>query len=106
MGRAKVMVFTRAVSGAEVVTVAELDRRLRRAAEAATGSYWVEGEVTSTSKDALAPPIRTPAIAELPGRVMFGLAAGRLAGLAAGRLAGLAAGRAPPPGRPAGRFAT
>jgi exodeoxyribonuclease VII large subunit len=46
------MVFTRAVSGAEVVTVAELDRRLRRAAEAATGSYWVEGEVTSLKQAA------------------------------------------------------
>jgi exodeoxyribonuclease VII large subunit len=41
------MVFTRAVSGAEVVTVAELDRRLRRAVETASGTYWVEGEVTS-----------------------------------------------------------
>lgn len=41
------MLFTRAVSGAEVVTVAELDRRLRRAVESASGSYWVEGEVTS-----------------------------------------------------------
>lgn len=43
------MLFTPAVSGgrAEIVTVAELDRRLRRAVEAATGSYWVEGEVSS-----------------------------------------------------------
>ena len=41
------MLFTRAVSGAEVVTVAELDRRLRRAVESASGSYWVEGEVSS-----------------------------------------------------------
>ena len=42
----------------------------------------------------MAPPILTPPMAELPGRLMFGLPAGRLAGLAAGR--------APPPGRPAG----
>jgi exodeoxyribonuclease VII large subunit len=41
------VLFTRAVSGAEVVTVAELDRRLRRAVESATGAFWVEGEVTS-----------------------------------------------------------
>jgi exodeoxyribonuclease VII large subunit len=41
------VLFTRAVSGAEVVTVAELDRRLRRAVEAASGAFWVEGEVTS-----------------------------------------------------------
>jgi exodeoxyribonuclease VII large subunit len=46
------VVFTRAVSGAEVVTVAELDRRLRRAAEAATGTFWVEGEVTSLKQAA------------------------------------------------------
>lgn len=47
-----IVVFTRAVSGAEVVTVAELDRRLRRAAEAATGAFWVEGEVTSLKRAA------------------------------------------------------
>jgi exodeoxyribonuclease VII large subunit len=43
------VLFTPAVSGgrAEIVTVAELDRRLRRAVEAATGSYWVEGEISS-----------------------------------------------------------
>ena len=46
------MLFTRAVSGAEVVTVAELDRRLRRAVEATTGDYWVEGEVTSLKRAA------------------------------------------------------
>ena len=46
------MLFTRAVSGAEVVTVAELDRRLRRAVEAATGAFWVEGEVTSLKQAA------------------------------------------------------
>jgi exodeoxyribonuclease VII large subunit len=46
------VVFTRAVSGAEVVTVAELDRRLRRATEAATGTFWVEGEVTSLKQAA------------------------------------------------------
>jgi exodeoxyribonuclease VII large subunit len=31
----------------EVISVAELDRRLRRAVEAATGREWVSGEVTS-----------------------------------------------------------
>jgi exodeoxyribonuclease VII large subunit len=36
--------------GAPVVTVAELDRRLRRAVEAATGSEWVVGEVASTKR--------------------------------------------------------
>jgi exodeoxyribonuclease VII large subunit len=46
------VLFTRAVSGAEVVTVAELDRRLRRAVEAATGAFWVEGEVTSLKQAA------------------------------------------------------
>lgn len=46
------MLFTRAVSGAEVVTVAELDRRLRRAVEAASGAFWVEGEVTSLKQAA------------------------------------------------------
>jgi exodeoxyribonuclease VII large subunit len=46
------VVFTRAVSGAEVVTVAELDRRLRRAVEATTGDFWVEGEVTSLKRAA------------------------------------------------------
>ena len=40
------------MSGAEVVTVAELDRRLRRAVEAATGAFWVEGEVTSLKQAA------------------------------------------------------
>jgi exodeoxyribonuclease VII large subunit len=40
------------VSGAEVVTVAELDRRLRRAVETATGAFWVEGEVTSLKQAA------------------------------------------------------
>jgi exodeoxyribonuclease VII large subunit len=35
------------MSGAEIVSVAELDRRLRRAVEDASGDYWVEGEVTS-----------------------------------------------------------
>src|ERR1700733_14822908 len=49
------------------------------------------------AKAALAPPILIPPMAELPGRLMFGRPAGRLAGLAAGR--------APPPGRPAGRLA-
>jgi exodeoxyribonuclease VII large subunit len=46
------VLFTRAVSGAEVVTVAELDRRLRRAVEAASGAFWVEGEVTSLKQAA------------------------------------------------------
>lgn len=46
------MVFTRAVSGAEVVSVAELDRRLRRAVETTTGDFWVEGEVTSLKQAA------------------------------------------------------
>lgn len=46
------VVFTPAVSGAEVVTVAELDRRLRRAVEATTGDFWVEGEVTSLKRAA------------------------------------------------------
>ena len=41
------MLFTRAVSGADVISVAELDRRLRRAVEGASGAFWVEGEVTS-----------------------------------------------------------
>jgi exodeoxyribonuclease VII large subunit len=40
------------VAGAEVVTVAELDRRLRRAVEATTGDFWVEGEVTSLKRAA------------------------------------------------------
>ena len=35
------------MSGAEIVSVAELDRRLRRAVEDASGDYWVEGEITS-----------------------------------------------------------
>jgi exodeoxyribonuclease VII large subunit len=35
------------MSGAEIVSVAELDRRLRRALEDASGNYWVEGEITS-----------------------------------------------------------
>ncbi len=35
------------MSGAEIVSVAELDRRLRRALEDVSGNYWVEGEVTS-----------------------------------------------------------
>jgi exodeoxyribonuclease VII large subunit len=38
------------MSGAPIVTVAELDRRLRQAVEAATGDYWVEGEVTSIKR--------------------------------------------------------
>jgi exodeoxyribonuclease VII large subunit len=38
------------MSGAPIVTVAELDRRLRQAVEAATGAYWVEGEVTSLKR--------------------------------------------------------
>ncbi len=46
------MLFTRPVSGAEVVTVAELDRRLRRAVETATGTFWVEGEVSSLKQAA------------------------------------------------------
>jgi exodeoxyribonuclease VII large subunit len=33
-----------------VVSVAELDRRLRRAVEGATGGYWVEGEVSSLKR--------------------------------------------------------
>jgi exodeoxyribonuclease VII large subunit len=33
--------------GAEVLSVAELDRRLRRAVEGASVGHWVEGEVTS-----------------------------------------------------------
>ena len=33
-----------------VVSVAELDRRLRRAVENATGGYWVEGEVSSLKR--------------------------------------------------------
>jgi len=41
------VLFTRAVSGAEVISVAELDRRLRRAVEGVSGAFWVEGEVTS-----------------------------------------------------------
>ncbi|HEY3496913.1 MAG TPA: exodeoxyribonuclease VII large subunit, partial [Polyangiaceae bacterium] len=40
------------MSGAEVVSVAELDRRLKRAVEGATGSFWVEGEVTSLKRAA------------------------------------------------------
>jgi exodeoxyribonuclease VII large subunit len=36
-----------AVKEEEVISVAELDRRLRRAVEAATGREWVSGEVTS-----------------------------------------------------------
>jgi exodeoxyribonuclease VII large subunit len=38
------------MSGAPIVTVAELDRRLRQAVEGATGDYWVEGEVTSMKR--------------------------------------------------------
>jgi exodeoxyribonuclease VII large subunit len=40
------------MSGAEIVSVAELDRRLRRAVEDASGSYWVEGEITSLKQAA------------------------------------------------------
>jgi exodeoxyribonuclease VII large subunit len=40
------------MSGAPVVTVSELDRRLRQAVEGATGDYWVEGEVTSIKRAA------------------------------------------------------
>lgn len=40
----------RRMSGAPVVTVAELDRRLRQAVEGATGDFWVEGEVTSLKR--------------------------------------------------------
>jgi exodeoxyribonuclease VII large subunit len=40
------------MSGAPIVTVAELDRRLRQAVEGATGDYWVEGEVTSIKRAA------------------------------------------------------
>lgn len=42
-----------AVNGVEedtVVGVAELDRRLRRAVEEATGDYWIEGEVCSLKR--------------------------------------------------------
>jgi exodeoxyribonuclease VII large subunit len=42
----------RPMSGAPIVTVAELDRRLRQAVEGATGDYWVEGEVTSMKRAA------------------------------------------------------
>jgi len=41
------------VSGAPediVISVAELDRRLRRAVESASGEYWVEGEVSSLKR--------------------------------------------------------
>lgn len=34
----------------DVITVGELDRRLRRAVEVATGDYWVEGEVASLKR--------------------------------------------------------
>jgi exodeoxyribonuclease VII large subunit len=34
----------------EIISVAELDRRLRRAVERITGSEWVEGEVTSLKR--------------------------------------------------------
>jgi exodeoxyribonuclease VII large subunit len=40
------------MSGAEIVSVAELDRRLRRAVEDATGDFWVEGEITSLKQAA------------------------------------------------------
>jgi exodeoxyribonuclease VII large subunit len=40
------------MSGAEIVSVAELDRRLRRAVEDASGRYWVEGEITSLKQAA------------------------------------------------------
>jgi exodeoxyribonuclease VII large subunit len=40
------------MSGAEIVSVAELDRRLRRAVEDASGDYWVEGEITSLKQAA------------------------------------------------------
>jgi exodeoxyribonuclease VII large subunit len=40
------------MSGAEVVSVAELDRRLRRAVEDASGRYWVLGEITSLKQAA------------------------------------------------------
>jgi exodeoxyribonuclease VII large subunit len=40
------------MSGAPIVTVLELDRRLRQAVEGATGDYWVEGEVTSIKRAA------------------------------------------------------
>jgi exodeoxyribonuclease VII large subunit len=40
------------MSGAEIVSVAELDRRLRRAVEDASGDFWVEGEITSLKQAA------------------------------------------------------
>jgi exodeoxyribonuclease VII large subunit len=40
------------MSGAEIVSVAELDRRLRRAVEDASGNFWVEGEITSLKQAA------------------------------------------------------
>jgi exodeoxyribonuclease VII large subunit len=40
------------MSGAPIITVAELDRRLRQAVEGATGDFWVEGEVTSIKRAA------------------------------------------------------
>jgi exodeoxyribonuclease VII large subunit len=40
------------MSGAEIVSVAELDRRLRRAVEDASGDYWVEGEIMSLKQAA------------------------------------------------------
>ncbi len=40
------------MSGAPIVSVAELARRLRQAVEGATGDYWVEGEVTSIKRAA------------------------------------------------------
>jgi len=38
------------MSGAPIITVAELDRRLRQAVEGTTGDAWVEGEVTSLKR--------------------------------------------------------
>src|SRR5262245_39641479 len=40
------------MSGAEIVSVAELDRRLRRAVEDASGRLWVEGGITSLKQAA------------------------------------------------------